>query len=362
MSVIVITGSAGLIGSAAAEFYIQAGFDVIGIDNDMRRHFFGPSGSVAGNLRRLKNLSGSRYKHYCTDIRDAEAINNIFSSFGENISLIVHTAAQPSHDWAAGDPLTDFTVNANGTLNLLEAMRKYCPDGVFVFTSTNKVYGDRPNKLPLVEMETRWEIDPLHPYRQGIPENMPVDGCTHSLFGTSKLAADLLVQEYGRYFRQKTCCFRGGVLSGARQSGVEQHGFINYLMKCAVTGTPYTIFGYKGKQVRDVISSSDVVAAIDAFFKNPRPGGEVYNLGGGRASNISVIEAVEIAQEITRKKINCLYNDQHRTGDHIWYISDTQKFSSHYPEWRITKNVRVIMEEIFAENKNRWYSDICWPL
>jgi CDP-paratose 2-epimerase len=355
MSVIVITGSAGLIGSEAAQFYVDMSFDVVGIDNNMRQHFFGAEGSTVWNRRRLEAHSGSKYKHYELDIRNVDDINRVFAKYGENIDLIIHTAAQPSHDWAAREPLTDFAVNANGTLNLLQAMRQYCPEAVFVFTSTNKVYGDRPNRLPLIELETRYEIDPAHPYQRGIPEEMAVDQCLHSLFGTSKLAADLLVQEYGRYFHQKTCCFRGGVLSGAWQSGVPLHGFINYLMKCLMTGTVYTIFGYKGKQVRDVISSSDVIAAIHAFYENPQPGGEVYNLGGGRASNVSLLEAIDLAQEITGKKLNYDYRENHRTGDHIWYISDLKKFTSHYPQWKITKNVRMIMEEIWEKNKNRWH-------
>lgn len=355
MSVIIITGSAGLIGSEAAEFYVNMGHDVIGIDNNMRQYFFGVEGSTAWNRQRLEAKSGSKYKHFEIDIRDVENVNKVFEKYKENISLVIHTAAQPSHDWAAAEPLTDFSVNANGTLSLLEAMRMHCPGAVFIFTSTNKVYGDHPNHLPLVELDTRWEIDPAHPCQEGIPEDMNVDQCLHSLFGASKLAADLLVQEYGRYFHLKTCCFRGGVLSGAWQSGVPLHGFINYLMKCLMTGTTYTIFGYKGKQVRDVISSSDVTAAIHAFYENPKPGGEVYNLGGGRASNVSLLEAIELAQEITGEKLNYDYRENHRTGDHIWYISDLKKFTSHYPQWKITKNVRTIMEEIWDKNKNHWH-------
>lgn len=354
MSVVMVTGSAGLIGSEAVEFYVRRGFDVAGIDNNMRRYFFGAEGSTLWNRRRLEALYGARYRHFETDIRDRKGINRIFAYYSNNLSLIIHTAAQPSHDWAAREPLTDFGVNAAGTLNLLEAMRKYSPGAVFVYLSTNKVYGDRPNRLPLVELATRWEIDPSHPYRQGIPEDMPVDQCLHSLFGASKLAADLMVQEYGRYFHLKTCCLRGGVLSGARQSGVPLHGFINYLLKCVAAGIPYTIFGYKGKQVRDVISSSDVIAAIHAFYENPKPRGEVYNLGGGRSSNISILEAIELSQEITGRKLQTHYQENHRTGDHIWYISDLTKFISHFPQWKITKNVQMIMEEIWENNKKRW--------
>ncbi|NLX90888.1 MAG: NAD-dependent epimerase/dehydratase family protein [Firmicutes bacterium] len=351
MPVVLITGSTGLIGSEAAEFYARLGFNVVGIDNDMRRYFFGNEGSTLGNLRRLEARLGSGYKHYDLDIRNGEKVNQVFALYKNNISLIIHTAAQPSHDWAAREPFTDFAVNANGTLNLLEAMRKHCPDAVFIFTSTNKVYGDRPNHLPLIEQETRFEIDPSHPYSPGIPEDMSVDQCLHSLFGASKLAADILVQEYGRYFHLRTCCFRGGVLSGVRQAGVPLHGFIGYLMKCLLTGEPYIIYGYKGKQVRDVISASDVISAFHAFYQNPGSCGEVYNLGGGRFSNISVLEAIELAQEITGKELHYSYSEKPRLGDHIWYISDLSKFISHYPAWKPTKNVRTIMQEIYEEHK-----------
>ncbi len=353
MSVIVITGSAGLIGSDAVQFYAERGYKVIGIDNDMRRHFFGPEGSTLANRRRLEFQYGLKYRHYEIDIRNTEGINRIFKQFKDSITLIIHTAAQPSHDWAAKDPLTDFTVNANGTLCLLEALRNYCPDAVFIYLSTNKVYGDRPNQLPLRELETRWEIDPAHPYSQGIPEEMSVDRCLHSLFGASKLAADLLVQEYGKYFYLKTCCFRGGVLSGVNQSGVPLHGFINYLLKCLINGTPYTIFGFRGKQVRDVIHSRDVISAVHAFYEKPRSGGEVYNLGGGRASHISVLEAIELAREITGKKLEYYYREKHRKGDHIWYISNTNRFTAHYPHWKITGDVRSIMQEIFESRTAR---------
>ncbi len=355
MSLVVITGSAGLIGSEAVKFYISLGYDVIGIDNNLRQYFFGAAGSTLWNRQRLETQFGSKYKHIGADIRNVDDVNRLFARYEKDISLIIHTAAQPSHDWAAKDPLTDFSVNANGTLNLLEATRKYCPNAVFIFTSTNKVYGDRPNYLPLIELETRWEIDPAHPYQHGIPEEMSVDQCLHSLFGASKLAADLLVQEYGRYFALKTCCLRGGVLSGARQAGVPLHGFINYLMKCVMTGTPYIILGYKGKQVRDVISSSDVISAMHAFYQTPREGGAVYNLGGGRLSNISIREAIDLAQEITGKTLEYTYQENHRSGDHIWYISDLGKFTSHYPAWKVTKNLRIIMEDIYEENKNCWH-------
>ncbi|WNR43765.1 NAD-dependent epimerase/dehydratase family protein [Paenibacillus roseipurpureus] len=355
MSIVIITGSAGLIGSEATEFYASLGYKVIGIDNNMRETFFGPEGSTIWNRNRLEGVLGKKYEHHMMDIRQADQLNELFSLYGKEISLIIHTAAQPSHDWAVKDPFTDFGVNANGTLNLLEAMRHHCPEAVFIFTSTNKVYGDRPNTLPLIELETRWEIDPAHAFREGISEEMSVDQSMHSLFGASKLAADILVQEYGRYFNFKTVCFRGGVLSGSKQSGVQLHGFINYLMRCAITGTPYTIFGYEGKQVRDVIHSSDVISAFHAFYLNPRRGGEVYNLGGGRDSNVSMLEAIQLSQEITGREFVYTYSDTARAGDHQWYVSDLAKFKAHYPEWQQAYNhIRLIMEGIYEENKDRW--------
>ncbi|WP_080836077.1 NAD-dependent epimerase/dehydratase family protein [Cohnella massiliensis] len=355
MSIVIITGSAGLIGSEATEFYTNAGYKVIGIDNNMRETFFGAEGSTVWNRQRLEATLGSKYEHYNIDIRNQEGVNELFAKYGSDISLIIHTAAQPSHDWAARDPFTDFGVNANGTLNLLEATRQHCPEAVFIFTSTNKVYGDRPNTLPLVESDTRWEVAAGHPFENGISEEMSVDQSMHSLFGASKLAADVLVQEYGRYFNMKTVCFRGGVLSGSKQSGVQLHGFINYLVKCVMTGTPYTIFGYKGKQVRDVIHSSDVISAFHAFFERPRRGGEVYNLGGGIASNVSMLEAIQLTEEISGRKLSYQYVDTARAGDHQWYVSDLTKFQSHYPEWKQQFNhIRLIIEGIFEENKERW--------
>jgi len=355
MSVVVITGSAGLIGSEATEFYANTGYKVVGIDNNMRETFFGTEGSTVWNKQRLMNELGKNYEHYNADIRDQEAVDQLFAKYKTDISLIIHTAAQPSHDWAVRDPYTDFGVNANGTLNLLEATRRHCPEAVFVFTSTNKVYGDRPNTLPLVEKESRWEVEAGHPFEHGISEEMSVDQSMHSLFGASKLAADVLVQEYGKYFDMKTVCFRGGVLSGAKQSGVQLHGFTNYLVKCVMTGAPYTIFGYKGKQVRDVIHSSDVIAAFDAFFKRPLRGGQVYNLGGGPASNVSMLEAIRLTEEISGRKLDYQYVDTARAGDHQWYISDLTKFKSHYPEWKQQyDHIRLIIEGIVEENKHRW--------
>jgi CDP-paratose 2-epimerase len=351
MSVVIVTGSAGLIGSEAALFYGRAGYHVAGIDNDMRRYFFGQEASTLWNRERVQKTLGVNYKHFDLDIRDINAINKVFAKYGSDIVLIIHTAAQPSHDWAARESLTDFTINGNGTLILLEAMRKYCPDAVFIFTSTNKVYGDRPNTLPLIELETRWEVDPLHPYHKGIPEGIGVDQSMHSPFGASKLAADVLVQEYGRYFGFKTACFRGGVLSGAQHTGVSLHGFLSYLIRCAIMEIPYTIIGYKGKQVRDVIHSSDVISAADEFFHNPRVG-EVYNIGGGRESNVSVLEAIEMVQEIGGKKMKISYSSQSRLGDHVWYVSDLTKLKTHYPGWKLQYNsVRMIAEEIYNHKK-----------
>lgn len=353
MSIAIITGSAGLIGSEAAAFFAQQGLDIVGIDNDMRRVFFGEDASTIWNRQRLEKNIGSGYTHIEVDIRDEEAIKKIFQHYGSNIALVIHTAAQPSHDWAARDPKMDFTVNANGTLNLLEATRHYAPESPFIFTSTNKVYGDTPNHLPLVELDNRWEIDPNHTYKSGIREDMSIDQTLHSLFGASKVAADILVQEYGRYFGLRTACFRGGCLTGPNHSGTQLHGFLAYLMKCAVTGKPYTVYGYKGKQVRDNIHSADLIQAFYEFFKAPRVG-EVYNTGGGRYSNCSMLEAIEICQKIVARKMQWTYCEQNRIGDHIWWISDNSKFSQHYPNWKLQYNVPQILQEIYQYNQERW--------
>jgi CDP-paratose 2-epimerase len=346
MTTVIITGSAGLIGSESVRFFAEKGFHIIGIDNDMRSVFFGESASTSWNRNLLQEKYGDRYHHYNLDIRDREAIENLFNKYSSDIKLIIHTAAQPSHDWAARDPHTDFTVNANGTLVLLEATRQYCPEAVFIFTSTNKVYGDTPNFLPLQELETRWEIDPNHCYFQGIDESMSIDNSKHSLFGASKVAADILVQEYGKYFDMKTVSFRGGCLTGPMHSGAELHGFLAYLMKCTITGNPYTIFGYQGKQVRDNIHSYDLVNAFDHFYQNPRCG-EVYNIGGSRHSNCSMLEAIAICEELVGKKLNYNYSENNRSGDHIWYISDVKKFQNHYPQWNYQYNLRNILEEMY---------------
>lgn len=352
MSVALITGSAGLIGSEAVEFFADLGMDVVGIDNDMRGEFFGKEASTDWNRERLES-EVDRYKHYRVDIRNEEAIEKIYRRYKGDIEVIIHTAAQPSHDWAKQDPMTDFTVNAKGTLVLLEATRQYCPDTPFIFTSTNKVYGDRPNSLPLVEEETRWEIKSSHEYADGISETMSIDQSMHSLFGSSKVAADVLVQEYGQYFGLKTAAFRGGCLTGPSHSGTQLHGFLSYLMKCAATGEHYTIFGYKGKQVRDNIHSADLVSAFHEFYKDPRCA-EVYNIGGGRQSHCSMLEAIRICERIVGREMSYSLSDEHRRGDHIWYVSDLSKFKGHYPEWDITYGVPQILEEIYEYNADRW--------
>jgi CDP-paratose 2-epimerase len=353
MSTVIITGSAGLIGSESVHFFANLGFNIVGIDNDMRSFFFGESASNVWNRQLLKDRYGDRYHHYDIDIRDRATIESIFQEYSSEISLIIHTAAQPSHDWAVNDPHIDFTINANGTLNLLEATRQHCPDAVFIFTSTNKVYGDTPNFLPLEELETRWEIDPNHQYAAGIDESMTIDNSKHSLFGASKVAADILVQEYGRYFDMKTVSFRGGCLTGPLHSGAKLHGFLAYLMKCTITSEPYTVFGYLGKQVRDNIHSYDLVSAFYHFYQNPRCG-EVYNIGGSRHSNCSMLEAIALCKDIVGKTLEYEYTHKNRSGDHIWYISDIGKFKSHYPEFQYKYDIKAILEEIYLAQVSRF--------
>ncbi len=353
MSIVIITGSGGLVGSEASSFFADLGFEIVGIDNDMRSVFFGDNASTRWQQETLKKELGKKYHHVNTDIRDLAAIEKVFKKYASDIKLVIHTAAQPSHDWAAREPITDFTVNANGTLNMLEATRNHAPKASFIFTSTNKVYGDTPNHLPLIEQELRYEIDPRHTYVNGIREDMSIDQNLHSLFGASKAAADILVQEYGRYFGMHTASFRGGCLTGPRHSGTQLHGFLSYLMKCAASGTSYTVFGYKGKQVRDNIHSRDLIRAFYEFFKAPRAG-EVYNIGGGRYSNCSMLEAIKICEEITGRKINWTYSETSRVGDHIWWISDIGKFMKHYPAWRQEYNVPKILREIYELNAERW--------
>jgi CDP-paratose 2-epimerase len=352
MSIALITGSAGLIGAEAARFFADKGLDIVGIDNDMRRLFFGGDASTQWSRAALET-DVPRYRHSDCDIRDQAAVQNIFKQYGCDIAVVIHTAAQPSHDWAARDPVIDFTVNANGTLTLLEATRQHCPEAPFIFCSTNKVYGDTPNRLPLVEEDRRWEVAPEHPFaRHGIDETMTIDASTHSLFGVSKAAADLMVQEYGRYFGLNTVCFRGGCLTGPGHSGTQLHGFLSYLMKCAVSGQPYKVLGYKGKQVRDNIHSFDLVNAFWQFFKNPRMG-QVYNIGGGRHANCSVLEAIALCEELTGRPMNWSYIDDNRIGDHIWWISDIRRFQSHYPEWKITYDIRTTLVEIHDAMRSR---------
>ena len=345
MPTAIVTGSGGLVGSEAVRFLSAKGLTVVGIDNDMRKYFFGDEASTAWSISNLKSQI-SNYIHHSIDIRDTLALERLFAEYAGDITLIIHTAGQPSHDWAAREPQTDFTVNANGTLNLLEAARFHCPEAVFVFISTNKVYGDRPNQLPLVESVNRWSIDFAHEYANGITETMPIDACTHSIMGVSKVAADLMVQEYGRYFGMKTVCFRGGCLTGPGHSGAELHGFLAYLMKCCVIGREYQVFGYKGKQVRDNIHSADLIEAFWQFYQAPRAG-EVYNIGGGVYSNVSILEAIALSEEIAGKRMLRSYREQPRTGDHIWWVSGIDKFRSHYPDWHVTRDIRVTMEEIY---------------
>lgn len=346
MSLAIVTGSAGLIGSETCRRLVAEGFDVVGVDNDMRAEFFGQEASTLPTRDKLCRDLHS-YRHRSLDIRDAEGVTALFREFGPAIKMVVHTAAQPSHDWAARAPLVDFGVNALGTLHLLEATRQHCPEAVFIFTSTNKVYGDTPNRLPLVELEKRWEIPSDHPWIQGIDETMSIDQTKHSLFGVSKVAADVAVQEYGRYFGMKTACFRGGCLTGPAHAGTELHGFLAYLMKCTVGGKKYQIFGYKGKQVRDNIHAYDLVEAFWQFFRAPRSG-EVYNLGGSRHSNCSMLEAIEICEEISGRKLEWNYVENNRIGDHIWWISDVRRFQAHYPEWKYRYDLPAILREIHA--------------
>ncbi|MEZ4668966.1 MAG: NAD-dependent epimerase/dehydratase family protein [Anaerolineae bacterium] len=350
MAIVVVSGSAGLIGSETVKRFHAEGFDVVGIDNDMRAYFFGKEASTSWNREQLiKALP--RYKHFDYDIRDFPSLEKLFDQYKDDIALVVHAAAQPSHDWAAREPFTDFTINANGTLNMLEAVRRYCPEAVFIFTSTNKVYGDTPNALPLIELDERWEVDPSHLFAaHGIDETMSTDKSKHSLFGASKVAADVLAQEYGRYFGLKTGIFRGGCLTGPAHSGAELHGFLAFLTLRAVRGQPYTIYGYKGKQVRDNIHSKDLVEAFWQFFQNPRVGA-VYNIGGSRHSNVSMLEAIRMIRELGGFQLQYTLTDQARSGDHIWYVSDVRKFQNDYPDWRYEYDIETILRELIDHVK-----------
>jgi CDP-paratose 2-epimerase len=353
MGIAIITGSGGLIGSEAAVYFAGQGLGIIGIDNDMRRAFFGPEASTAWKAEELIASLGDSYQHHSVDIRDRGEMLRLLERYGRDIELVIHTASQPSHDWAAKEPFTDFDINAVGTLNLLESTRIHAPQATFIFTSTNKVYGDRPNDLPLQELDTRFEIDPAHTYAAGIREDMSVDKCLHSLFGASKLAADVLVQEYGRYFSMPTACFRGGTLTGPAHSATELHGFLGYIMRCTMTGTRYAVFGYKGKQVRDAIHSNDLIRAFNEVWKRPRVA-EVYNIGGGRFSHCSVIEAIAMSEEIAGRKLEWSYSDRNRIGDHIWWVGDNGRFQSHYPDWKLEYDVPRILKEIHDVNRDRW--------
>ncbi|MBL4668387.1 MAG: NAD-dependent epimerase/dehydratase family protein [Flavobacteriales bacterium] len=352
MKTVIITGSGGLIGSEACKFFDQQEFNIVGIDNDMRSYFFGEDASTNWNVKKLQQEL-SNYTHINIDIRKYEDIEKIFAEYNSDIDLIIHTAAQPSHDWAAKEPFTDFTINANGTLNMLEATRKYCPTATFIFTSTNKVYGDKPNSLPLVELEHRWEVDENHAYfKHGIDENMSIDNSKHSIFGASKVAADIMVQEYGKYFNMNTASFRGGCLTGPAHSGAELHGFLAYLVLCAVNRKPYNIFGHKGKQVRDNIHSKDLINAFWEFHQAPKQG-EVYNIGGSRFANISMIEAINMIKDISGHELKYTLLDDARSGDHIWYVSDVRKFQNHYPNFSFEYDMRKTLSEMItaAETK-----------
>src|SRR5580658_4768176 len=342
MDVLLVTGSSGLIGSEVVAHFATAGWRVFGVDNNQRADFFGPQGDTRWNQRRLGETFPS-FAHVELDIRDREGVQRLVADLKP--ALIVHAAAQPSHDLAASRPFDDFDVNAVGTLNMLEATRRHAGDAVFVHMSTNKVYGDRPNTIRLKELPTRWEYDDPE-FSDGIPETFSIDQSKHSLFGASKVAGDVMVQEYGRYFGIKSCCLRGGCLTGPNHSGVELHGFLSYLIKCNVDGRLYKVFGYKGKQVRDNIHSLDVTRFIHAFYEKPRCG-EVYNIGGGRANSVSILEAFDRAAELSGKKMNYEYVDQNRAGDHICYISDLAKMKAHYPGWDITKSLDDVFREIY---------------
>lgn len=351
MPTAIVTGCGGLIGAECVRALTREGYSTVGIDNDMRAYFFGAEASTRWSVDALKQ--NPDFTYISADIRDMTAMERVFRERAGEIDLVIHTAAQPSHDWAAREPLTDFSVNATGTLNLLELTRLHAPESVFIFTSTNKVYGDTPNELPLIENDTRWEVEESHPYFEyGIDESMSIDQSRHSIFGAGKVAADVMVQEYGRYFGMKTGVFRGGCLTGPGHSGAELHGFLSYLMKCIVTGKEYRIFGYRGKQVRDNIHSADLVSAFLEFSRAPRVG-EVYNMGGSRHSNCSMAEAILICEELAGKKANITYLEENRIGDHIWWISDVRRFQQHYPGWKYQYNISALMEEIYTSTVQR---------
>jgi CDP-paratose 2-epimerase len=352
MPIAIVTGSGGLVGSESVRHLAERGFDVIGIENDMRAAFFGPDASTRPVTDVLRETVPG-FRSIELDIRDRDGVDRLFAEHRRSLEIVVHAAAQPSHDWAASDPHTDFGVNAVGTLNLLQAARTHAPDASFVFASTNKVYGDLPNALPLVEMDLRLELPEDHRYHAGIDTSMSIDGSMHSLFGVSKAAADLMVQEYGRYFDMPTVCFRCGCLTGPSHAGAKLHGFLSYLMRCTVTGEPYTVLGYGGKQVRDNLHSADLVRAFASFHARPRAAA-VYNMGGGRESNCSMLEAISLCEQITGRSLDWTLSDAARMGDHRWWISDLNEFRSDYPDWRIEYDLETVAREIFEQNVERW--------
>jgi CDP-paratose 2-epimerase len=354
MPTAIVTGSGGLIGSESVSRFVALGYDVIGVENDMRASFFGPDASTSRMTASLLARHADAFTTLELDIRDRAALERLFAEHAREIELVIHTAAQPSHDWAASDPHTDFAVNALGTLNLLEAARAHAPGATFVFCSTNKVYGDLPNQLPLIELPQRLELPEDHRYHEGIDTSMSIDRSTHSLFGVSKTAADLLVQEYGRYFDMPTVCFRAGCLTGPNHAGARLHGFLSYLMRCTITGEPYTVFGYGARQVRDNIHSADLVAAFEAFHGAPRPGGAVYNIGGGRASNCSMLEAIDLCQRIAGRELHWMLDERPRIGDHRWWISDLRPFIHDHPDWTLTRGLEDILREVHDANAERW--------
>ena len=354
MPTAIVSGSGGLIGSESVARLVELGFDVLGLENDMRCRFFGPEASTAPTTAGLLASYPDSFQSLEIDIRDRRAVEDAFAARAGQIELIVHTAAQPSHDWAASDPHTDFEVNALGTLNLLEAARLRAPDATFIHCSTNKVYGDLPNSLPLTELPTRLDLPEEHAYYAGIDTSMSIDRSTHSLMGVSKSAADLLVQEYGRYFHMPTVCFRAGCLTGPNHTGAKLHGFLSYLMRCTVVGEPYTVYGYGAKQVRDNIHSADLVAAFEAFHGAPRAGGAVYNIGGGRARSCSMLEAIELCGEIAGRELDWTLSEHNRTGDHRWWISDLRPFERDYPDWAVTHSLEDMLREIHDRNTERW--------
>jgi CDP-paratose 2-epimerase len=343
MSVILITGSCGLVGSESVKFFLKKGYDVVGIDNNQRNFFFGKDGDttlIKKELTKLKN-----YRHYNTDIRNKDSVKKIFQKYKKNIKLIIHSAAQPSHDWAKKFPIIDFEINASATLTILECTKSYCPEATFIFMSTNKVYGDNPNKLKLLEKKSRWEISKKEVFFKGINETMSIDNNTHSFFGVSKTYADLIVQEYGRNLGLKCGCFRAGCITGPNHAGAKLHGFLSYLVKASIQKKKYDIIGYKGKQVRDNIHSSDLINCFWEFFKRPKKG-EIYNVGGGRFSNCSILEALTMVENICKIKIKKNYYPDNRVGDHIWYVSNMKKFKSHYPKWSQKYTTKKILKEL----------------